>query len=125
MMDTSCIVQPHQKWVHPSVSGKIRDLTSGTPVVGASVGFQNRPERVNTDSAGRYSLRPVSSFSLFVPVGDPYFESTVEVAAKGYNGKTAKIAFGTGEVYDSSPPSREVNFLLQALPGKIVTKKIY
>jgi hypothetical protein len=83
-------------------------------VAGATVGFLDRTERALTDSLGRYRLDPISKFSIIVPIGDPYFESTMEASAAGYKTKTAEIGHGTGEVFDSSPPMRRVDIKLQA-----------
>jgi hypothetical protein len=83
-------------------------------VAGATVGFQNRTERALTDLFGRYRLDPISKFSIIVPIGDPYFGSTVEASATGYKTKAEEIGHGTGEVFDSSPPVRRVDIELQA-----------
>ena len=111
---SSCVVRPHRVWTHPGVSGTVREQKSGEPIVGATVGFQDLSERALTDSLGRYHLDPVSKFSIIVPIGDPYFGSTVEASAAGYKTKVAQIGHGTGEVFDSIPPVRRVDIKLQA-----------
>lgn len=111
----SCVVRPCRIWTHPGVDGIVRDRKSGEPVAGATVGFQDSRERVSTDSLGRYHLDPISRFSIIVPVGDPFFESTVEASAVGYKSKAVRIGHGTGEVFDSSPPVRRLDMeLLEA-----------
>jgi hypothetical protein len=111
---SSCVVQPHRIWTHPDVSGTVKDQKSGEPVAGATVGFQDLSERALTDSLGRYHLDPVSKFSIIVPIGDPYFGSTVEASAAGYKTNATQIGHGTGEVFDSSPPVRLVDIKLKA-----------
>ena len=113
----SCVVRPHQTWLHPGVTGTVSDVRSGQPVGGASVGFYGRPERSITDSSGHYRLAPVSKYSIIMPLGDPYFGSTVEAVAKGYRTETIEIGHGTGEVYDSVPPKRSLDIKLKAEQG--------
>src|SRR6218665_3383432 len=105
----SCVIRPHRSYTHPGVSGTVSDQKTGLPGSGASVGFHGRSERSITDSSGNYSLDPVSRFSIVVPLGDPYFASTVEARADGYRTKKVEIGHGAGGVYGS-----RLNIRLQA-----------
>jgi hypothetical protein len=77
------------KVTSPKISGTVVDDATGQPVIFARVRVGDRVD--NTDSAGKYQVKNVSSFGGKI---------LVEVARTGYTTKTVELATGGEQVVD-------------------------
>lgn len=96
------------RWVLPKVVGRISDVSSGAPIVGAKVHWRSAPNDSTTSGEdGRFTLSPIKKWEF--GFGDPGLPADeIRIEASGYEKISVRV-IGSMEMRES----RSLDFTLK------------